>query len=145
MIKRCNNKNLKIYKYYGGRGIKVCDEWSGDNGYESFRNWAINNGYNDTLSIDRINNDGNYEPNNCQWISMSENLGKANKINIRNKSKYGMYYGIDPNGNYYEFDNASAFAREHNLNQGNISNVALKKQKLHKGWKFGFVNECETM
>ena len=64
MKQRCNNKNYKQYYLYGGRGIKVCEEW---NEFEPFYNWAMSNGYRDDLSIDRINNDGNYEPNNCRW------------------------------------------------------------------------------
>ena len=73
--KRCNNCNDSGYKYYGNRGIKVCHEWEND--FINFYNWAINNGYNKNLSIDRINYNGNYEPNNCRWVDM--------KIQQRNK------------------------------------------------------------
>lgn len=68
MIKyRCYNENCEHYKNYGGRGIKVCDEWL--NSYEAFINWSINNGYDKNLTLDRINNDGNYEPDNCRWVN----------------------------------------------------------------------------
>ncbi|MDR0472139.1 MAG: hypothetical protein LBH43_00460 [Treponema sp.] len=67
MKQRCGNKNNVGYKDYGGRGIKICHEWEND--YISFRDWALSNGYADNLSIDRINNDGNYEPSNCRWAS----------------------------------------------------------------------------
>lgn len=65
MIQRCHNSNNLRYKDWGGRGIKVCDEWRE---FEPFRDWAFKNGYSDKLSIDRINNDGNYEPSNCRWV-----------------------------------------------------------------------------
>lgn len=64
---RCKNPNNKQYKHYGGRGIKVCEEW---NDYAVFRKWAISNGYADNLTIDRMNNDGDYEPTNCRWVDI---------------------------------------------------------------------------
>lgn len=61
MKTRCYNKKTKVYQYYGKKGISVCKDW---NIYKNFERWALNNGYNDTLTIDRIDLDGNYEPSN---------------------------------------------------------------------------------
>ena len=73
---RCNNPNAIGYKNYGGRGISITPEW--DN-FTSFEDWSLKNGYSDNLTIDRIDNDGNYEPDNCQWITKGENSTKRNK------------------------------------------------------------------
>lgn len=70
MIHRCYDDTNPKYYRYGGRGISVCDEWRND--YDTFYNWAINNGYQLGLSIDRINNDGNYEPSNCRWATKKQ-------------------------------------------------------------------------
>ena len=67
MRDRCYNKNGKDYKNYGGRGIRICDEWLQNP--NTFIQWANDNGYKNGLSIDRINVNGNYEPNNCRWVS----------------------------------------------------------------------------
>lgn len=70
MRQRCTNKNKPDYKYYGGKGVKVCKEW--DESFLVFKEWADNSGYNDSLTIDRINVDGNYEPDNCRWATRKE-------------------------------------------------------------------------
>ena len=67
---RCFNENDKNYYNYGKRGITICDEWCGKNGFINFYNWAMENGYDDDLSIDRIDVDGNYCPDNCRWTDM---------------------------------------------------------------------------
>lgn len=72
---RCNNPKFHEYNNYGGRGIQVCDEWENIEGYFNFKKWALNNGYADNLTIDRINVDGNYEPSNCRWIPKIEQAG----------------------------------------------------------------------
>lgn len=77
MKSRCKHSSMPSYKYYGNKGISVCKDWK--ESFVSFRDWAIKNGYNDNLTIDRINYKSNYEPNNCQWLTLSENIAKGNR------------------------------------------------------------------
>ena len=84
MLTRCYAKKDKHYDSYGGRGIKVCDEWKSD--FMSFYKWAIKNGYNDSLTIDRIDVNGNYEPNNCRWVN-----AEIQNRNKRNNVRYNVY------------------------------------------------------
>lgn len=70
MKERCNNKNAENYKYYGEKGVKLCGEWNKN--YESFRDWAIENGYAEGLTIDRINPEDGYTPENCRWATIEE-------------------------------------------------------------------------
>ena len=87
MKKRCHNPNDRSYKWYGAKGVTVCKEW--DESYIAFRNWALENGYDQTAkrglcTLDRINPFGNYEPNNCRWVDQ-----KTQRRNVRSKYNYG--------------------------------------------------------
>lgn len=73
MKQRCNNPNNYTFRWYGGRGIIMCEEWDD---YLNFKEWALSHGYSDDLTIDRIDPDGDYEPSNCQWISKHDNCTK---------------------------------------------------------------------
>ena len=81
MKSRCTNPKDEFYKDYGGRGIKVCDEWM--KSFSSFYEWAMNNGYADHLTIDRIDNDGDYTPDNCRWVDLKEQANnKRNNVTV---------------------------------------------------------------
>ena len=79
MKSRCNYVNKKCYKYYGERGVHVCEEWLS---YNNFSHWAIESGYQDDLTLDRKDGNGNYEPSNCRWVTRQEqsNNTKTNRI-----------------------------------------------------------------
>ncbi|MGG0718681.1 hypothetical protein ABE096_13950 [Robertmurraya massiliosenegalensis] len=85
MKDRCYNPNVRSYENYGERGIKLCDEWLIP---DNFFDWALSSGYKDGLTIDRIDNDGNYEPNNCRWSTPKEqarNRSTNVKVNFQGK------------------------------------------------------------
>jgi len=89
--KRCNNQNSSHYSDYGGRGIIICDEWKKD--FNSFYNWSIKHGYKKSLTIDRIDNDGNYEPSNCRWVDFFTQARNKQKLSSLNTSGYrGVNY-----------------------------------------------------
>lgn len=88
MKNRCYNPKNKHYKDYGGRGITVCDEWlDKKNGHKNFWNWALENGWKEKLSIDRIDVNGNYEPSNCRWATPKE------QANNRRNNAYITIHG----------------------------------------------------
>lgn len=84
---RCNSPGTKDYKRYGARGIKVCEEW---NDYHNFRVWALANGFRKGMTLDRIDNDGPYSPENCRWIPKGEqqaNTRVARMLTINGETK----------------------------------------------------------
>lgn len=109
MRQRCNNPNNPKYPRYGGRGIKICKEWDNICG---FKDWAVNNGWQQGLTIDRIDNDGDYCPENCRWISVSENSRKkrTTKIDIATAQEIRTRINEDWN----------ALAKEYGCTHGNI-------------------------
>lgn len=137
MKDRCNNENNHAYHNYGGKGIRVCDEWKK---FLPFYNWAIHSKYEEGLTIERIDSDKDYCPSNCEWITLSQNTARANKDSHRRKVEY-LYYGISPAGEKHIFSNANTFAKDHSLNANGLRRVARGERSKYKGWKFGYTNE----
>lgn len=101
MKNRCLCKTSDKYKYYGGRGISICEEWLND--FKSFYDWAMSNGYSDDLTIDRINNDGNYEPSNCRWATRCQQIQNTSRTrNYKGKclSEWWRYFNM-PYSRFY--------------------------------------------
>lgn len=112
MKARCKNQNNKEWHRYGGRGISVCEEWR--NGYEPFQNWALSHGYKEGLTLDRIDNDKGYSPDNCRWITLSE------QQNNTSRNRFIEYNG--------EVKTASQIAKENNVN------AKMFCQRIASGW-----------
>ena len=97
---RCESESHKEYWNYGGRGIKVCEEW---NSFVNFCVWAMGNGYQDDLTIDRIDNDGNYEPSNCRWATQETQCNNR-RVNVlitvdgetKTAAQWGRLMNVDP-------------------------------------------------
>ncbi len=87
MKQRCLNPNQKNYEWYGKKGIDICDEWK--DSFESFYNWSVANGYNEGLTIDRIDPSKGYYPENCRWVTISENV-KRKIINDDTRKKLSI-------------------------------------------------------
>lgn len=137
---RCYNSNSCNYKNYGAKGIRMCQEWESD--FKNFYEWAIKNGYKDNLSIDRIDEKGDYCPENCRWITTSENTARANTYTHRrfpnNKKKY---LAVSPTGEQYIFDNAQQFEKEHNITRGAISRCARGERRGWKSWQIKYYDD----
>ena len=116
MKSRCYLPTFSRYNYYGARGIQVCNEWLGKGGFNNFYNWAINNGYRDNLTIDRIDNTQGYFPINCRWVSMST------QNNNTRKSHHYTYNG--------ETKSISEWAKIYNIHRCVLNN------RLRRGWDF---------
>ena len=105
MKNRCYNPQNKFYKDYGGRGITVCSEWlEKKNGHKNFREWALENGWKEGYSIDRINVNGNYEPSNCRWATPTEQANNRRNNNFvtingvtKTTSEWAKQIGISQN------------------------------------------------
>ena len=129
MKKRCYDKNHKLYNRYGGRGITVCDEWAKD--FMNFYNWSMVNGYQDNLTIDRIDNDKGYSPDNCRWVTMLEQAQNTSKnVNITYKGKT---------------QTISAWSRETGIPQNTISRRFRVFNNLDIVFYKGDLKKCKKM
>lgn len=112
MIRRCRNANRENYTRYGGRGIKVCDEWL--NSFEAFRDWALANGYADNLTLDRIDNNKGYYPENCRWATPKEQSNnKRNNLvyTIKGKTQTLKQHVEDPEINIHGLKEGTVYKR----------------------------------
>ena len=124
MKKRCYTETSPNYPTWGGRGIKMCDEWR--DSFESFYEWAMENGYKDTLTIDRVDNDGDYTPENCRWATVREqsrNRRSNIPITIGNATKTMMEWC-----EIFNLDYKMVNARYKRMEDG-----AISLDKLFKG------------
>lgn len=119
MIQRCYNPNFGPYRYYGEREVEVCEEWRAD--FMNFYNWAMENGYQPDLTIERVDNNGNYGPSNCKWATMNEQA--RNKRTTRFTKEEIEKIRKDPRK---QID----IAKDYGVAQGVISNI-----KLNKTWR----------
>ena len=119
MKQRCLNRQYHHYKDYGGRGITVCNEWLE---FIPFRDWALNNGYTEGLQINRIENDGNYEPSNCNFVTAKENCQnrRTTKLNMEKVNEIRL---LHKTGNYTQKE----LAEKYNINQQLISLIINNK------------------
>jgi hypothetical protein len=125
ILSRCYNKNRKAYKDYGGRGITVCDEWLDNDGFQSFYDWSMENGYSDKLSIDRIDNNKGYNPDNCRWVDRNTQANnKRNNVIVEYK---GEKYTI------------TDLAKKVNMKRG-----TLYRRIITKGWSVEKAVETEV-
>lgn len=101
ILQRCYDPNVKDYRNYGSRGIAVCEKWLGDNGFMNFYNWSVSHGYSGKLSIDRIDNNRGYSPDNCRWATIEQ------QVNNRRVTRY-----VKING---EVDTVARLSRKYHI------------------------------
>lgn len=116
MKKRCYNPKSHSYKWYGNKNIKLCEEWNCKNGFVNFYNWAIKNGYDDKLSIERIDINKDYSPNNCKWIELKEQLLNTSKT-IKIIDKNNKIFTINDLSIKYNIPKSTLYNRAKKINK----------------------------
>ena len=135
MRRRCNNPNSPKYEWYGGMGVRVCDEWNHPfGGFENFYEWAMSNGYDDSLSIDRINSDGNYCPENCRWIPIDKNRRMA--IQSEKMPVYQYFAYNESLKQILIFYKARDFQKYTGIDSRRVSDGCRNPNRKYHGWKF---------
>jgi len=140
--RRCYGKNNENYRYYGGRGISVCDEWI--NNPESFIKWGLNNGYKVGLTLDRRDNDGDYEPANCRFVTQRGNLLNSRLLRSNNTSGYRGVFYHKMRGEYmaYISINGTRIHLGYYLNKTDAAK-AYDREAIKHGYKTNFKYEEE--
>lgn len=123
---RCYNPNSKDYHLYGGRGIAMCDEWKAS--FPCFAEWALSNGYSDTLTLDRKDSDGDYSPDNCRWATAKEQAN--NKRNNRVIEIEGVKKTISE---WVDFSGVSRATFYQRLRAGKTGHALIAKPRPRKG------------
>ena len=139
MLQRCENPHHKAFDYYGGRNIKVCERW------HDFRNFFADMGKRpEGMTLDRTENDGNYSPENCKWVSWKEQVMNR-RPNSTGPNRQRCFFAVDWNTmNVFSADNQSQFARDHGLSREGIFLCLHHHQALHKGWTFSYCPEDQS-
>ncbi|PXF50561.1 MAG: hypothetical protein C4B57_11970 [Deltaproteobacteria bacterium] len=123
MRQRCQNPNNPRFKDWGGRDIRVCNRW------KDFSNFLADMGERPKdKTLDRIDNNGNYEPGNCRWTTLEGQ--------IQNRRNQYLFVGINEQGTIIASNNQREFARQHGVHQSAIANCLNGRAKSHKGWRF---------
>ena len=125
--RRCSNPKRKYYKHYGGRGITICPEWTDKlNGFTNFRDWALNNDYQEGLEIDREDTNGNYEPSNCRWVTTEENLRNTTRNVIKS---------IEQANEIRELYKINKYTRKELANKYNVNYQIIVKILNNEIWR----------
>lgn len=138
---RCYNQNACNYCYYGGRGIVVCDEWKRD--FSAFYDWAMKHGYNDSLSIDRINNDGMYSPDNCRWVS--NDVQQANKRNNHYVTINGITKSLTEWSRIYHIDSRAVNRRVNASHWDPVKALTTPVKQIKKNELFFYDGKYATL